>query len=88
MNFFTVTLSTFILTSFYTSKIACLMLPKIKTQFYFANNYVLITQYLKEWIAQNVIPWRNYHQTLCKTVSEYFKGIWNIKQSMMIKAST
>ncbi|GJQ80203.1 hypothetical protein Trydic_g23779 [Trypoxylus dichotomus] len=70
----------FVLTSAYTGQIACLSMPQIKYHFLFAHNFMLTTKYMKEFKKQNLLQWKNYHNSFRHTVLNFFREKWQHTQ--------
>lgn len=71
----------FILTSAFTSHLACLAMSKMRYHFSFAHNFMLITDYLSNWKERISNNWRNYHVTFRNTVIDFFRVTWQNSQT-------
>ncbi|GJQ76175.1 hypothetical protein Trydic_g1919 [Trypoxylus dichotomus] len=79
------TVIAFLMSSYFTSKIACSLIPWIKQRFSFAHNYMRIDEYLHYWCTNAVIRRSNLFRCYERTFLRYFQISLNYTKSYIHK---
>lgn len=67
------TIMAFMMASYYTSRVACSLIPWIRYKFSYAHNYMQIGEYIRRWCSKSIMRKSNLYPSYEKTFVSHFQ---------------